>query len=255
MQPALGGTIKAYRLQRDLGQKELCRAAGWGANPSRLSRYEQGRILPSRSTLDRISQAQGLEPYERGFLLLQGGYLPADQEVAQAWEGLRPFLEGWPGPGYLADFGWRFLGGNEALYRLFGFPPEERARLAQEKPTLLDLTFDPRWAPRRNIAEEVLVPFGRGQIARFKAQQRWRTGQRWYRKLLQRLLGISLFRELWHSTTADLGSELMDYNRVQVDTPGGRLDFHMFASALVGEPRLFAILWLPADEATARLFP
>ncbi|MBI4321415.1 MAG: helix-turn-helix domain-containing protein [Chloroflexi bacterium] len=245
--------IKAHRLRRGLGQIELSAALGWNASPSRISRYEQGRVVPSRSTLDRLADVFHLARDERGVLLMQAGYLPTDEEVATVLAGIKPFLEGWKGPAYLTDFTWRFLGWNRAMLALFGFPPDEIARLDHEKPNLLELAFDPRWATRRHLPEDVLTQTGRAQIARFKAQHRDRTEQRWYRQLLQRLLRISLFRDLWNTTSPDIGSELMHYVRYQIDTPDGRLEFHAFASEMVADPRFFVILWLPADETTARL--
>ncbi|MBI2847403.1 MAG: helix-turn-helix domain-containing protein [Chloroflexi bacterium] len=255
MQSVLGGIIKAHRLRRGMSQSELSAEMGWNTHPSRLSRYEQGRVVPNRATLDRLSAALRLAPDERGRMFMEAGYVPTDAEVSEALRELQPFMDGWKGPAYLTDFSWRFLGWNGPVAKLFGFPPDELSRLPQEKPTLLDFTFDEHWAIRRQIPREILVPFARGQVARFKAQQRNRTGQRWYRQLMKRLMPVPLFRELWRSTPAELGSELMDYNRVQLDSPVGRLDFHMFASAVVSDPRLFVILWLPADASTARLLP
>lgn len=254
MQSILGGMIKAYRLRQGLSQSELSAIMNWNTNPSRLSRYEQGRIVPKPSTLGKLSDALALAPDERGLLFMEAGYAPTYAEVSSTLLGLQPFMDQWKGPAYLTDFSWSFLGWNEFLAKIFGFSYEDVARLMRQKPTLLDLTFDPSWPIRRSIPEEVFVPFGRGQIARFKAQQRQRTGQRWYRQLLQRLMPIPLFRELWNTTPADLGSELMAYNRVQLDTPLGRPDFHMFASATVSDPRMIVILWLPANSATAQLF-
>lgn len=255
MQSVLGGAIKAHRLRRGMSQSELLAAMGWNANPSRLSRYEQGRVVPSRSTLEKLCTGLGLGANARGQLLMEAGYVPTDTEVSATLQGLRPFMDQWKGPAYLTDFSWRFLGWNEAAAQVSGFSPGELARLPQEKPTLLDLAFDPRWVVARRIPEEIMTPFGRGQIARFKVQQQERTGQRWYKRVLRRLMPIPLFRELWDTTSPDLGSALMDYNRVQINAPSGRLDFHMFAPGLVSDPRLFLILWLPANAETARLFP
>lgn len=254
MQSVLGGMIKAYRLQRGMTQSELAVAMGWVTNPSRLSRYEQGRVIPLRSTLEKFCATLGLGTDERGRLFMEAGYLPTDAEVSAILEGLQPFLDQWQGPGYLTDFSWRFLGWNEAAVKVFGFSPDDLAGLPKERPTLLDLAFNPGWEVARRIPKEIVVPFGRGQIARFKAQQRDRTEQRWYKRVLRRLMPIPLFRELWDTTSPDLGSALMDYNRVHLNTPIGQLDFHMFASAVVSDPRLFVILWLPADAATAQAF-
>ncbi|MBI2848200.1 MAG: helix-turn-helix domain-containing protein, partial [Chloroflexi bacterium] len=222
MQSVLGGLIKSYRLRQGLSQSELLAAIGWHAHPSRLSRYEQGRVVPDRNTLEKLSSALGLRSDDRGRLLMEAGYVPTDEEVSAALQQLQPFMDAWKGPAYLTDFSWRFLGWNGPAAKIFGFPPDELERLPREKPRLLEFAFDSRWAVGRHIPEEILVPFGRGQIARFKAQQRDRTRQRWYRQLLKRLMPIPLFRELWRTTPGELGSELMDYNRVQMDSPVGR---------------------------------
>lgn len=253
MQSVLGGLIKAYRLRKGLSQSELLAAIGWHAHPSRLSRYEQGRVVPNRATLEKLSSTLGLRSDDRGRLLMEAGYAPTEAEVSAMLREFQPFMDGWKGPAYLTDFSWRFLGWNEPAAKLLGLPLNELERLRQEKPTLLDLAFDPRWSVRQQIPEETFISFGRGQIARFKAQQRDRTGQRWYRKVLQRLMPITSFRELWNTTPGELGSALMDYNRIQLNTPFGRLNFHMFASAIVSDPRLFIILWLPADADTAAI--
>lgn len=254
MQSVLGGLIKAYRLRRGLTQSELSEAIGWRILPSRLSRYEQGLIVPSRATLEKISKALGLRSDDRGRLFMEAGYVPTDAEVSDTLLWLQPFMDGWKGPAYLTDFSWRFLGCNEPAARILGLQKEELQRLLLKRPTLLDLAFDPRWPVRRQIPEEAFLSFSRGQIARFKAQQRDRIGQRWYRKVLRRLMPIPSFSQLWDTTPGELGSALMDYNRMQFKTPFGQLDFHTFASAVVSDPRLFVILWLPANAATAKLF-
>ena len=82
MQSILGGMIKAYRLRQGLSQSELSAIMNWNTNPSRLSRYEQGRIVPKPSTLGKLSDALALAPDERGLLFMEAGYAPTYAEVS-----------------------------------------------------------------------------------------------------------------------------------------------------------------------------
>ena len=76
MSAALGGRIKALRLERELQQRQLAEKAG--LTPSMVSQIESGRLTPSLNTLGKIAGALGVP-----IAILFDGQPPARIQVSR----------------------------------------------------------------------------------------------------------------------------------------------------------------------------
>jgi transcriptional regulator with XRE-family HTH domain len=258
--PPLADVLRGYRRVRDISQRALAFRLGWA--PSRLSEIESAKVKPKRETLDEIMKAMELEPDERGYVLLAGSFQPDEQETDRIWKsesgrtGLEERLEIWPFPAYIVDFSFRFLRWNKVSETFFEFMLPQIGYIREHHPHTLEVMFDDRY---RLTDPSVMEPDAwermvRQEIVWFKAEQRGRTRETWYQKLLQRLAKYERFKELWDATPVLEDPRFLEFRGdVEFRSKFGPLHLYFFNSPVLTDPRFSSVFYTPDAPSFVRL--
>ncbi len=262
MSATLGGLIKDYRLQKNISQIEIAFGLGW-SEPSRLSRIEQGLTKkPMRETLDRLSQALKLDRFEKGQLLLVGGYIPTREEIDKIVNETQSLLDNWLYPAYLLDFSWRLLSWNKHAARVYAIDDKAHQFIKKNLPWAPGLIFDSTFFQNKCLTNESEIKVWHDllqyKLVRFTYLNRSRTREKWYQDLIGSMMTNKLFAELWqkvHMIPAEEG--IMNYERkVLADwqNTDKRFDFHIFRSQIIQDVRFEINYHIPADAETLEFF-
>jgi len=262
MSATLGGLIKDFRMQKNISQLEVAFALGW-SEASRLSRIEQGLTKkPARETIDKLIHALNLDRFEKGQLLLAGGYLPTREELDSLSQEAQSLLDNWSYPAYLLDFCWRLISWNKPAARIYGLDSKAEKFIKENLPWAPGLVFDPNFFQNKylknrdeiKVWHEVLM----GKLVRFKYLNRSRTGEKWYQELISRMMKNKLFSEFWqkaHLTSVETG--MINYERkslVDWQNVDKRFNFHIFRSQLLQDARFEINYHVPGDQETLHFF-
>lgn len=254
----LGGLIKDYRLQKGISQLDIAFSLGW-KEPSRLSRIEQGKTeRPTRELVDKIIHAIGLEEEEKNILLLNGGFLPTEEEI----DGIRTdtvnTLAEWPYPAFVLDFSWRMIIPNKEVIQIYRLTDNDESNILKYHPRILDILFDPTFRQNKLLegsGAENWQKFLKMAILNFKYEQRHRTKEKWYIDHVRGLMKNDLFRELWVST--DIRDKLKGVvgkftpKDVLHPTDDNRiLRFFRFSAPVLKDPRFEIDYLIPRDLET-----
>lgn len=261
MYATLGGLIKDFRLQKNISQLEIAFALGW-KEPSRLSRIEQGRVgRPKRELINRIMNAMKLSYQERNNLLYAGGYLPEDSELADIRKTLKKTLTDWPYPLVAYDAAWRIVDFNKSAAAVYKFDKTVSRDPRKEQTNLIEFLFHPANPQNKHLKDaEEKNRHGllKSVLIQFQHATRTTTQEKWYKTLIQRMMGNKLFNKLWKEVQgASLPQNMVhrsDDVAVDPSDPKKRLIFTSFTMPLMDNPRFFLIYSTPADEATMRYF-
>lgn len=252
----LGGLIKDYRLKKRLSQQEVSLRIGW-KDTTRLSKIEQGRVgKPTRETVQKIIDALDLNDQERGEFLLVGGYIPTDAEVEEIKDSVKEKVDNWPYAAYLMDFSFRILYTNLLNLKVLGLDPKWQKVIEKDKPNGLLFPFlpDDIFPVKVSKGEDIssLKPFQVAQIATFKTETYKYQNESWYKKVVQELMSNDEFRKLWPQIDQkDYHKKFSDYEfkRIEGEYEGVKktLNFHIYTTKLINDPRFQIVLYYPAD--------
>jgi transcriptional regulator with XRE-family HTH domain len=258
-----GGLIKDFRMRHRLSQLDVSLKIGW-SDSTRLSKIEQGRAgKPTRETAEKIIQALGLAPEERGDFLFTGGYLPTDKEIKEALGQIKEKVDTWVYPAYMMDFSWRLLYTNIPNLLAINFGPESKDFVIKSKMNILEYSVLPKdqfpAIIEKGESPNSLKPFPVAQIATFKAENFRFQNEDWYKKLVKKLLQYQAFRDLWPKVShEDYPKKLQDYEfkRSSFEKNGKKivLNFHMYTAKITNYPQLQIVLYHPADKFTEDFF-
>lgn len=262
MSATLGGLMKDYRLQKNISQMEIAFAMGW-TEPSRLSRIEQGTTKkPSREIVDRLIQILKLDRFEKGQLLLAGGYLPTRQEIEEISLETQSLLDNWSYPAYLFDFSWRLINWNKHAARVYAIDSKMAKFIKQNLPWATGLLFDQNFFQNKYLKDKKEIETWHNllleKLVKFKYLNRTRAGEKWYQELIGKMMKNKLFAELWqkvHLLPEKTG--IIDYERKTLIDPQNtnkRFSFHLFRSQLLQDMRFEIIYHIPADSETLNFF-
>lgn len=259
----IGGLIKDYRIRNRLSQLDVSLRLGW-KDTSKLSKIEQGRnSKPSRDVMDSILDALGLEEYEKGDFLYNGGYLPTDKEIEKALKLVKEKIDNWPYPAYLMDFSWRLLYCNIPNLLAINFGPESLEFVNTSKTNILEYALmDEDQFPcivEKGEGPDNLKPFAVAQIASFKTENARFQNEGWYKDLVKKLMKNEKFRKLWPVVNQkEYQKKLHNYEFKRTTfTKNGKkvvLNFHMYTAKLIKYPQLEVVFYHPADEITKKYF-
>lgn len=248
MSATLGGLIKDLRVQKNISQMEIAFALGW-LEPSRLSRIEQGKVVnPPRFFIDQLSLIMKLEDEEKNQLLLAGNYLPNAAEIALIIKDMDPFLDRWPYPALLFDFSWRIVSKNLAFSEIHHL---ENKKTKHEH--ILENLFDLNYPQNKYLKGNELQKWHEyltKLLAQFQYLQKTRTKEKWYIDLIKKLMGNSLFRELWPKALLTKEMELIGnfgYKTVILTTnKQERQNYYFFVMPVIKDSRFQVELYMPA---------
>lgn len=261
MSASLGGLLKDYRLQRNIAQMEVAFALGW-KDTSRLSRIEQGVVeKPPRELIDKICARLNLKDQEKNTLLLEGNYLPTQQEIDQIRKENEAYLEEWPYPAVLYDFCWRLILINKKTMRLLGMNEKDRQKMYEITPSAIEIVFDEKYVQNKYLKGEEkevwhanLLRF----LVHYKNLQKSIVRDKWYLAMMKRMMDIDLFRELWKKAQSpDIDFVTTRFGRkifVSPEDHNKRLKFNIFVVPLMKDPRFELEFFNPADTETADYF-
>lgn len=195
----VGELLRILRARRGLEQIRLARACGW-KDASAVSRMEKDRVDPTRKTLVKLADnladpaTTGTSAELRAAFFLAAGLLPTANEVADLKPRM-PEIEDLPHPASVMDFGWYLWRANERLRRGFGLPVRHTGR------NYLEMFFEDHGSIRAHLGSlwPELAPILVGQ---FREETARRTGQRWFRRLLDRLREMPDFNAVWNNHSA-----------------------------------------------------
>lgn len=259
----LGGLIKDYRLKKRLSQQEVSLRIGW-KDTTRLSKIEQGRVgKPTRETVQKIIEALELNDQERGEFLLIGGYIPTDAEVKATLDSVKEKIDNWPYAAYLMDFSFRILYTNLWNMKILGLDLKWQKTIEKDKPNGLLFPFLPIdiFPVKVSKGEDssYLRSFQIAQIATFKTETYKYQSEPWYQKVVQSLMSNPDFKKLWPEIDQkDYHKKFYDYEfkRIEGEFDGEKkiLNFHIYTTKLISDPRFQIVLYYPADENTSVFF-
>ena len=261
MSATLGGLLKDYRLQKNIPQLEIAFALGW-KEASRLSRIEQGIVVkPKREVIDKIMNAMDMKSEERNNLYTVGGYVPSKKEIEEVRKKLDSIMSVFPYPAEAMDFTWRLIHHNQSLYQLYNVNKAKQKWIEEKMPHLFDIVFDPSFVPNTNLNSEQKKSrefFHLRMLSHFRYDQRNRTHEEWYQKLMQRLLGNTLFKEMWKKAqNFSMNADVFSFSTKSfVSRPDnkGYLRFYFFLEPLLKDPRFMIGFHVPADKETFAYF-
>lgn len=255
MSATLGGLIKDYRMQKNISQLEIAFALGW-KEPSRLSRIEQGKIsAPSRELIEQLAKAMKLDDKEKNQLLLTGGYLPTDEEIAAFRNTAGVQLENFPYPASARDFSWRIICVNNKFSDLFGLSDEFSERILQNNLWKLEVMFHSSF--QSNYAFDEHDNYKRKEflgvvLSHFYHSQRNHTHEKWYQELIKRMMDNLIFRELWIDVQHTVIQPSTIENFFDKDffktRDGNSLHLYYFALPAFNDPRFSVELHVPANR-------
>ncbi|WP_034388910.1 helix-turn-helix domain-containing protein [Deinococcus sp. YIM 77859] len=244
----LATLLARWRRERGLSQEQLAVRAG--CTRQYVTQLERGeRRRPSRELALRLAHALHLHGDDRRAFLTASGHpetepepLPVSGTVAARAETL---LNGLPFPGILHDSLWTVQHANVPAMRLFA----GTGRALEPGLSLLELVFDPVY--RRHFP--VWESWARTMLAQFKRDsQPWRRDAAFH-GLLARLRPQPDFVRLWrHVDAAAAAVPVMAIAFTQ--PPYGTLHLEVVRMQFLNTPELWGSVFLPADEAAARLF-
>lgn len=259
----LGGLIKDYRIKKRLSQLEISLRIGW-KDTTRLSKIEQGRVgKPTRETIEKITNALELTDQERGEFLLVGGYVPLEAEVKVVLDQVKPKIDNWTYPAYLMDFSFRLLYTNLLNLKVLGLDTKWQKIIEKDKPNALLFPFLPNDVFSTKVSKgedaESLKSFQIAQIATFKTEAYKYQNEPWYQKVVQELMSNNDFKKLWPQIDQkDYHKKFYDYEfkRIEGEYDGEKatLNFHIYTTKLISDPRFQVVLYYPADQSTAQFF-
>ena len=239
------------------GRSQLDLSMDTGVSQRHISFIENGRSVPSRSTLSDIAEALDIPLRERNTLLLAAGYAPIYPD--SAWDApemqtvtaaLRRMLrQHEPFPAVVMDRYWNVLTTNEAAPRFFNRFIDLAAR--EEPRNLLHLMFDPK-GMRPFIAN--WEDAARGLLARVYRESVGRVIDEKTNKLLAGLLAYPDVKTEWKWKAAK-APDSMPIIPIGFIKGGEVLNYFSLVTT-VGTPQTIAAQELriecmfPADDAT-----
>jgi len=149
-----GGRLQGLRKRLGLSLNEAAAlysvTRNLGGDAGHLSRIEQGKVIPSRETLDVLLLMYEATPFEQWEIRMMYEYdestrLPNEYEIQWAVEKFRKGLvkETMSMPIYLMDYGQRILDWNRIVPRLIGLRPNDPHLEIFRGSTTFDLAFNP----------------------------------------------------------------------------------------------------------------
>ena len=254
MSATLGGLIKDYRLQKNIAQLEVAYKIGW-KDATILSRIEQGIIRdPSRSVIDKISEALTLEDEDKNYLLLIGGYQPTAEEVRIIREKTEPIISQYRFPAFVQDFSWRIIHENEPAKHLEYIDDEESKWVDEELPNALEFNFRKDYFEEKFIDSENKQEFLTYITAQYLYEQRGWVNRKWYKDSMKNLIKNPDFKPIYKKALKIHPDKLiLDYTTQIVKhrrKPELKLSFFIFNVPLFLDRRLFIEYQIPADADT-----
>lgn len=261
MSATLGGLLKDYRLQKNLSQLEISFAMGW-KEPSRLSRIEQGKVeTPPRELLDRLMEVMELKKHEKGNLLLAAGYLPTDEEIENIKQEIDPIIQDWPYPVEVMDFSWRLLHWNKPITLIYKQDKNTEIKTHKNHPRILELIFDPNFIQNKCLKDKEMEEWHNFLLQLLVIMktsfQKW-TKEKWYLDFIRKMMNNDLFRNLW--VQAKIPQEVEGFcsyykkSLVNPEDTNKRLNFYIFDTTLIQDPRFITSFHTPADAQTYNFF-
>jgi hypothetical protein len=132
--------------------------------------------------------------------------------------------------------------------------PKSLPNIQKNKPNFLEFPFMDLPIEIQKGEDEVhLKSFQVAQIAAFKTENHQYQNESWYKKLIQSLMKYPEFRELWPKVGLEEYHKKLyeyEYKRFEGEYDGKRqtLDFHLFTSRLITDPRFQVVLCVPTNK-------
>lgn len=259
MSATLGGLIKDYRMSKNIQQIDVAYKMGW-KDSSLVSRIEQGVVKrPKKSTILKLIKALKLEDEEKNTLLVEGGYQPDNNEIAELLVKLSPVIEKWKYPANVYDFSWRFLGSNKICSNLYGDNSFKPLVDNTKYTNILKINFDPDFYLSNFYMQcNKENKFLSNNILQFLRENAKHKETRWYKDLMKDLMQYEAFRTLYK----DIGNieEIGLTQGYSIETmypfnnPNQKLTFYLFNQFLIDDPRFAIEYFVPANDQTYRYF-
>ncbi|MDO8498726.1 MAG: helix-turn-helix transcriptional regulator [bacterium] len=257
----LGGLIKDYRIKKRLSQLKLALEIGW-KDTTRLSKIEQGRVKPTRETLDKIMKALDVNDQGRNLMLLASGILPSDVEIQETIKRLKEEMELFNLPVILIDYAWRTFYFSEKARKVYKTVDGINRYLLKEKPSWMEVNLTKRNVLGVKVLEgysrDRLLSAGEHEISLFKYEQGNNEEERWFKDLAQRMSKNEEFRQLWARVNPGAYQYLLyeyEYHSLTGDWGKGEqtLNFHLFCIHPTFDFRFYLQIFTPADESSYKL--
>lgn len=253
---SIGGS-RLRALREAAGKTQLWVESEGELGSGYLQRIESGRVAqPGRALLERILTAIGARYSERREVLEQFGYAlstppPDASDTDWARSFCQPELDEAPFPAYALDCLHRLIAWNAQVPRLFGLQRIDPKLAELNGRSILEAWFDSRSPLSHLVAEpEVFLP---ALIRAFRSEMEPFRAEAWYPPLLQSLLALPRFKQIWdrieqESTPVSSARALVP---VRLNVPEvGEMQFRLSAEHLVRDARFRLIYFFPSDLPT-----
>ena len=203
--------------------------------------------------LERILAAIGARYSERREVLEQFGYTlstppPDTAETAWARAFCQPELDEAPFPAYALDCLHRLIAWNAQVPRMLGLQRIDPQLEELSGRSILEAWFDRSSPLSHLVAEpEVFLP---ALIRAFRSEMEPFRGESWYPELLERLLSLPRFSEIWDRIEQETApvSSARALVPVRLNVPEvGEMQFRLSAEHLVRDSRFRLIYFFPSD--------
>jgi MmyB-like transcription regulator ligand binding domain len=223
------------------------------------------RRPPKRVVVAEIADHLECTLQERDRLLIAAGYAPeepylTDRALEAALETARDTLERLPWPSMALTRDMQIRAVNDHMLRLFGAPRALLEGVPATELNMLNLVFNPDWPlyARLGGGSDAWLRVARRDVLGFKRQNALATREPWYRELIERLLRLPRFEEVWTSTPPDAPrsgegpDELHLLEFVNLTDAPVRVRTVFLTLGDLADPRLMT--FLPQDAMARRAF-
>ena len=251
------GGVRLRALREAAGKTQLWVEAEAELGSGYLQRIESGRVAqPGRAMLERILAAIGARYSERREVLEQFGYTlstppPDASETAWARSFCQSELDEAPFPAYALDCLHRLIAWNAQVPRMLGLQRIDPRLEELSGRSILEAWFDPSSSLSHLVAEpEAFLP---ALIRAFRSEMEPYRAETWYPPLLERLLALPRFRQIWDRIERESApvSSARALVPVRLNVPAvGEMQYRLSAEHLVRDARFRLIYFFPSDLRT-----
>lgn len=242
----LGDKIRYFRKRAKMSQLDL--EVAIGTSPGAISRIENGEVNPTKDTIDKVSESLSLNTLER--LFLDGDYSRevTIEEVSRVVKENDSLLKSNSVFAYICDERFKVWAFSEGFRNLLGFSKDfVQSSLCGNN--LLELIFDDSFKIKQFFNEKKFRDIAIFQVNRFKKQLPFWECDEYLRSLLNRLMEMPLFKEIWQLPEDQSLDLYSNYSRViNFVVNGLEVDMEYSREPIRSCPRMNVVFYRPDER-------
>ncbi len=238
----VGKKIRHLRKISGLSQMQLEVAAN--AAPGSISRIENGKVNPSKETLNNIANALNLTPTVRSYLFGASFREPTAEDISKAINEVHPILYSKNSLSYLLNLRSQILCLSEGFKQLckeHALNPEDLI-----DKSVLEVFFDPKLATREFFTPRYFDSMGIHILAVVIQERNFLLHEPWWNDHLNRLFEFPDVSRLWKeakNTSPNLYTR--EARTIYFETNKGTLRTELTISSLYSYPDISIVQYNP----------